>query len=39
LRIRTVLIYTGKDGKEQLQANLGKVMEEIEDVRVRGLRY
>jgi hypothetical protein len=39
LRIRTVLVYTGKDGKEQLQANLGKVMEEIEDVRVRGLRY
>ncbi len=23
LRIRTVLVYTGKDGKEQLQANLG----------------
>ena len=39
LRIRTVLIYTGKDGKEQLQANLEKVMEEIEDVRSRGLRY
>ncbi len=39
LRIRTVLVYTGKDGKEQLQANLGKVMEEIEDVRARGLRY
>ena len=39
LRIRTVLIYTGKDGKEQLQANLGKVMEEIQDVLDRGLRY
>ena len=39
LRIRTVLVYTGKDGKEQLQANLEKVMEEIEDVLVRGLRY
>ena len=39
LRIRTVLVYTGKDGKEQLQANLDKVMEEIEDVRNRGLRY
>ena len=39
LRIRTVLVYTGKDGKEQLQANLDKVMEEIEDVRDRGLRY
>jgi hypothetical protein len=39
LRIRTVLVCTGKDGKEQLQANLGKVMEEIEDVRARGLRY
>ncbi len=39
LRMRTVLVYTGKDGKEQLQANLGKVMEEIEDVRARGLRY
>ena len=39
LRIRTVLVYTGKDGKEQLQANLDKVLEEIEDVRDRGLRY
>jgi len=39
LRIRTVLVYTGKDGKEQLQANLDKVLEEIEDVRLRGLRY
>jgi hypothetical protein len=29
LRIRTVLVYTGKDGKKQLQANLGKVIEEI----------
>jgi hypothetical protein len=32
LRIRTVLVYTGKDGKEQLHANLDKVMEEIEEV-------
>jgi hypothetical protein len=39
LRIRTVLVYTGKDGKEQLQANLDKVLEEIEDLRARGLRY
>jgi len=39
LRIRTVLVYTGKDGKEQLQANLDKVLEEIEDVQARGLRY
>ncbi len=39
LRIRTVLVYTGKDGKEQLQANLEKVLEEIEDVRSRCLRY
>jgi hypothetical protein len=36
-----VLVYTGKDGKEQLQANLEKVLEEIEDVLPvsRGLRY
>jgi hypothetical protein len=39
LRIRTVLVYTGKDGKEQLQANLDKVMEEIEEVSANGLRY
>ncbi len=46
LSIQTVLVYTGKDGKEQLQANLDKVLEEIEDVlaraasrRTRGLRY
>ncbi len=34
-----MLFYTGKDGKEQLQANLGKVIKEIEDVLSRGLRY
>ena len=39
LRIRTVLVYSGKDGKEQLQTNLEKVLDEIEDVKSRGLRY
>ena len=39
MRIRTVLVYTGKDGKEQLQANLERVLQDMEDVRVRGLRY
>jgi hypothetical protein len=41
LCIRTMLVYTGKDGKEQLQVNLDKVMEEIrvEGVRARSLRY
>ena len=39
MRIRTVLVYTGKDGKEQLQANMERVLQDIEDVRERGLRY
>ncbi len=39
LRNRTVLVYTGKDGKEQLHANLDKVMEEIEEVSANGLHY
>ena len=38
LLIRTVLVYNSKDGKEQLQANLDKILDEIEDV-VRCLRY
>ncbi len=38
LRIRIVLVYTGTDGKEQLQAYLDKVMEEIEEVSANGLR-
>ncbi len=39
LLIRTVLIYTGKDGKEQLLANPDKNLEEIEDFRASCLRY
>jgi hypothetical protein len=44
IQVRTVLVYTSKDGKEQLQANLGKVLEEtheIEDMlaRLSSLRY
>jgi hypothetical protein len=39
LRIWTVRVNTGKDGKEQLQANLEKVLEEIKDVWARCLCY
>jgi hypothetical protein len=39
MRIRTVLVYTGKDGKEQVQANLKRILQDLEDVRDRGLRY
>ncbi len=34
-----MLVYTGEDGKEQLQDSLDKVIEEIEDVRAHGLRF
>jgi hypothetical protein len=39
LRIRTIIVYTGKDSKEMVQENLKRVLEEIEDLRVHGLRY
>ena len=39
LRIRTIIVYTGKDSKEMAQANLKRVIQEIEDLRVHGLRY
>jgi hypothetical protein len=39
LRIRTIIVYTGKDSKEMAQENLKRVIQEIEDLRVHGLRY
>jgi hypothetical protein len=39
LRIRTVIVYTGKDSKELVQANFSQILEELEDVREHGLRY
>ena len=39
LRIRTIIVYTGKDSREMAQVNLKKCLEEIEELRVHGLRY
>jgi hypothetical protein len=39
MRIWTVLVYTGKDGKEQLQVNLEKVLEKIQDVLARCMHH
>ena len=39
MRIRTLLIYNGKDSKELLQLNLQKMLEQMRDVRENGLRY
>jgi hypothetical protein len=39
LRIRTVIVYTGKDSKEMVHRNMLQVLKEIEDLRVHGLRY
>jgi hypothetical protein len=39
LRIRTVIVYTGKDSREMTQANLKKCLEEIQELWVHGLRY
>ncbi len=39
LRIRTVIVYTGKDSKELVQASFDRIIEELDDVREHGLRY
>ena len=39
LRIRTVIVYTGKDSKEMAQENLMRVFKELKDLLVHGLRY
>jgi len=39
LRIRTIIVYTGKDSKEMVQRNMKRILDEIEDLRVHGLRY
>ena len=39
LRIRTIIVYTGKDSKEMVQRNMMQILAEIQDLRVHGLRY
>ena len=39
LRIRTVIVYTGKDSKEMAQENLMRVIKELQDLQQHGLRY
>jgi hypothetical protein len=39
LRIRTVIVYTGKDSQELVQANFSQIIEELEDLLEHGLRY
>jgi hypothetical protein len=39
LRIRTVIVYTGKDSKEMAQENLVRVIKELQDLQQHGLRY
>ena len=39
LRIRTIIVYTGKDSKEMVQRNMMRILAEIQDLRVHGLRY
>ncbi len=39
LRICTVIVYTGKDSKELVQANFLQIITELEDLLVHGLRY
>jgi hypothetical protein len=39
LRIRTVIVYSGKDSKEMVQENLRRIIDEIEEIHQHGLRY
>ena len=39
MRIRTLVIYTGKDSKELLQSNLETMLHQMQEVRSNGLRY
>ncbi len=39
LRIRTVIVYTGKDSKELVQANFDRIIEELEELQAHVLRY
>jgi hypothetical protein len=39
LRIRTVIVYTGKDSREMAQENLTRCLKEIQDLVKFGLRY
>ncbi len=35
----TVIVHTGKGSKEMVQRNMKRILDEIEDLRVHGLRY
>ena len=39
LRIRTLLVFTGKDSPENVQANMTRVVEEVKHILDHGLRY
>ena len=39
LRIRTVMVITGKDSQENLQANFTQALEQVKEIAKNGLRY
>jgi len=39
MRIRTLMIYTGKDSKELLQKNLDTMLDQMKEVSTNGLRF